>query len=51
MINYYEELFKMQKDFYDKQLDSFMKLMNKDMGMNMDLRTYMEEASNAAEAQ
>lgn len=49
MINYYEELFKMQKDFYDKQLDSFMKLMNKDMGMNMDLRTYMEEASNAAD--
>ena len=50
MINYYEELFKMQKDFYDKQIDSFMKLMNKDMKMgNVDVKYYMEEASKAAD--
>lgn len=50
MINYYEELFKMQKDFYDKQIDSFMKLMNKDMNMgNVDVKYYKEEASKAAD--
>lgn len=50
MINYYEELFKMQKEFYDKQVENLKRLMNQDtMIPELDINKYLKATSKMAD--